>query len=57
MKRKDDFFEGLADFEEEVPESKKIKMSEDDLGMTVEHALGKPNGEDAMPESTGALER
>lgn len=55
MKRKDDLFEGLADFDEDVPESKRMKLSEDDMGMSVEHALGAPNGEDSMQTHAGTL--
>jgi hypothetical protein len=39
MKRKDDLFEGLEEFDEEMPESKRYKMADDDLSVGVEHAL------------------
>lgn len=57
MKRKDDLFEGLDEFDEEMPDGKRFKMSDDDLGMSVEHALGMPPSEDSMqkPSSTFQL--
>lgn len=56
MKRKDDLFEGLDEFDEEIPDGKRFKMSDDDLGMSVEHALGAPPGEDSMHRPSGTLQ-
>lgn len=56
MKRKDDLFEGLDEFDEEMPDGKRFKMSDDDLGMSVEHALGMPASEDSMQKPSGAFQ-
>lgn len=55
MKRKEDLFEGLAEFDEEIPDAKRYKLSEDDMGITVEQALGPSNGADSVPRPAGAL--
>ena len=53
MKRKDDLFEGLEEFDDEVPDSKRYKMAEDDLSVGVEHALAPPTDDPAARACTG----
>lgn len=47
MKRSNDFFEGLAEFDEDIPEAKRYKMAEDESGGSVEHGQTGMNGEDS----------
>lgn len=55
MKRKEDLFEGLAEFDEEIPDARRYKLAEDDMGITVEQALGPTNNADSLPRPAGAL--
>jgi len=53
MKRSNDFFEGLAEFDEEIPDAKRYKYPEDEMGGASEHGHGGMNGEDSAPRPPG----
>lgn len=55
MKRKTDLFEGLAEFEEDIPDAKRYKLVDDELAPQVEHALGGPTSVDAVHSAPGTL--
>ena len=46
-KRSNDFFEGLAEFDEDLPEAKRYKLAEDEAGGSAEHGQTGVSGEDS----------